>query len=945
MIRTPRATYRIQVNPEFGFRALNQILPYLARLGIKDLYLSPILQARKGSTHGYDLVEPRELNPELGSGKEFADLVEGVKKHGFGWIQDIVPNHMAFDPDNSMLMDVLENREDSEYYSYFDIDWNHPHDDLKNRVLAPFLGRFYGESLDEGEIRVSYESDGFKVHYHGLRFPLKVESYSEVLTPNLAALKEDLGEDHPNFTKLLGILYVLKTLPNREARDERYGQIRFIKRVLWELHTTNARVREHVDRNLERLNGRNDGPDRFMALDALLAQQHFRLAFWKVASEEINYRRFFNINDLICLRAEDKDVFPATHALVLKLVREKVFTGLRVDHIDGLCDPSRYLARLREEAREAYLVVEKILAWNESLPDSWPVQGTTGYDFLNQLNGLFCRKEHEGRFDRIYAGQRGTGPAYRDLVAQKKRLFIARHMTGDVDNLAHRIKSVSGRARQGSDITLHGLRSALAEVMSFFPVYRTYIDGKSRREQDRAAVTEAVTRAVERFPALTYELSFLQDLLTLNFGRTLREEDQDRWIQVIMRFQQFTAPLMAKGFEDTVLYVYNRLLSLNEVGGDPGRFGISDHEFHDLMRARAAGRSKSLSATSTHDTKRGEDVRARIHVLSEIPAEWESHIRSWNHWNRRYKRRVGTIEAPDKNDEYFLYQTLVGAYPFGEEAGRDFLDRVEAYLIKAVREAKVHTAWIKPDTAYEEAYLGFVRALLTPSARNPFLEDFLIFQRRIAFFGIFNSLAQVLIKIAAPGVPDFYQGTELWDLSLVDPDNRRPVDFAARDSHLANLEKRWPEDPLALVSDLLVNREDGRIKLFVIWRGLQDRMKRPDLYRKGGYVPLAVEGSRKDHLLSFARKYRNEWAIVVVPRFLTGVIETGEDPLGERVWQDTRIVLPEDAPGRWRNLFTLQSLYGKKSLPVGKVLEHFPAALLGREPRQTRSTISTRTKE
>jgi len=943
MIRTPLATYRIQMNREFGFQALNEILAYLAALGISDLYLSPILRARKGSAHGYDLVEPRELNPELGSEKDFRRLVEGVKEHGLGWIQDIVPNHMAFDPDNSMLMDVLENRENSNYYPFFDIDWNHPHDDLKDHVLAPFLGRFYGECLDEGEIRVSYGPDGFKVHYYDLRFPLKVESYSEVLTPNLGTLKKDLGEEDPDFIKLLGTLYVLKTLPGREARDERYGQIRFTKRVLWELHTTNLRIREHVDGNLERLNGREGGPNRFAALEGLLAQQHFRLAFWKVATEEINYRRFFNINDLISLRMEDKKVFQETHALVLKLVKEKVFTGLRVDHIDGLYDPTQYLSRLRQEARGTYLVVEKVLDRDESLPDFWPVQGTTGYDFLNRVNELFCRREHEGRFGRIYARHGGTGQPFVDMVAEKKRLFIARHMTGDIDGLAHLIKSISGRTRQGSDITLYGLRRAMTEVMSYFPVYRTYLSGKTLREEDLAAIRQAAAQAADRVPALTYELSFLQDLLSLNLDGSLREEDRDRWVHVIMRFQQFTGPLMAKGFEDTTLYVYNRLISLNEVGGNPQRFGVSGDEFHEYMGLRAARQPQSMNATATHDTKRGEDVRARIHVLSEIPGEWELCLKKWSQWNRRNKRRLGGVEAPDKNDEYFLYQTLVGAAPFGGPWGREFRDRMEAYVIKAVREAKVHTAWIKPDTAYEEAYLDFVRTLLTPSPRNPFLEDFPPFQRKIAFYGVFNSLAQTLVKITAPGVPDFYQGTELWDLSLVDPDNRRPVDFAARSSSLADLESAWRRNPAHLLADLLTCRADGRIKQFVIWRGLQDRRERPDLYRKGGYLPLRVEGGRKDHVLAFARQYRNEWAVTVVPRFLTSVVEAGRDPLGDPVWQDTRILLPQEAPVRWRNEFTAQSLYGENNaLPLGRVLERFPVALLGQWRRKAR-TVSNRT--
>jgi (1->4)-alpha-D-glucan 1-alpha-D-glucosylmutase len=914
------ASYRIQFNPAFGFREAKKIVPYLAALGMSDLYASPIFKSRKGSPHGYDVVDPNRLNPELGTESQFEGLIRELKTHGMEWLQDIVPNHMAFDYDNQKLVDVLENGPSSQYFGFFDIEWDHPYESMKSRVLAPFLGRFYGESLEEGEIKLRYTKNGFSLGYFDQVLPLRLESYVHLLTYRLHILKKKLGGDHPDYIKLLDILYILKSLPSG-----------FIKTTLWELYHNNQDMREFIRENIKIFNGKRGNPESFNLLNELLSEQFFRLSFWKVATEEINYRRFFNINELISLRVEDEEVFSTTHSLILRLVREGKITGLRIDHIDGLYDPTTYLTRIREKAGESYIVVEKILDLEEELPSEWPVQGTTGYDFLNYVNGLFCKREYEREFNRIYASFSALNTPYEELVSEKKRLILGKHMAGDVDNLAHLMKGISSRDRYGSDITVYGLKRALVEVMAQFPVYRTYIGKGIPRETDYAYIEVAMEKAKKSSPGLLNELQLIERFLLLDFGDYLSGEEKNQWIQFVMRFQQFTGPLMAKGFEDTTLYVYSRLLPLNEVGGNPHRFGISVEEFHHFMEKRSHSWPYSLNATSTHDTKRGEDTRARINVLSEIPREWDGNIKSWSKINRKKKRKVYGRSVPDRNDEYFLYQTLIGAFPLHERYHDQFIERMKQYIVKAVREAKVHTAWLKPDTDYENAFISFVEEILSPNAGNIFLSEFVPFQKKISHYGIFNSLSQTLIKITSPGVPDFYQGTELWDLTLVDPDNRRPVDFERRKAFLREIREKENGDLLNLINGLLRTREDGRVKLFLIHRALRARNERPDVFRSGAYIPLEAAGRYKDHIIGFARNQGKKWAITIVPRFLTTLIPEGEDPFGREVWEDTRISLPEGIARGWKNMITDQQVNDGRKLIIGEVLTHFPVALLMKE--------------
>ncbi|MGZ3614071.1 MAG: malto-oligosyltrehalose synthase [Thermodesulfobacteriota bacterium] len=924
----PTATYRIQFNPAFGFRDAEGIVPYLAELGITDLYASPIFKAGKGSLHGYDVVDPNAINSELGTRADLDRLSEALHGRQMGWIQDIVPNHMAYSYENQMLRDVLENGEASPYFHFFDIDWDHPDAGMKGRLLAPFLGRFYGVSLEDGEIKLTYDSDGLSICYSDRKFPLRIDSYVQVFSYHLALFKARLGEDHPDFIQFLSLLDVLKTLSSSGESEERAGQIRFIKRLLWEFYSNNGEIRQFVDSNIRTFNGIPGKAESFNLLDDLLGQQLFRLAFWKVGAEEIDYRRFFNINGLISLRVEDEDVFDHTHRLVMELLERGIFSGLRIDHVDGLYDPAAYLRRLREKLPQAYLVVEKILAMDETVPVYWSVQGTTGYDFLNYVNGLFCDRANAKKLSTLYSNLTGSKHSYGHLLRETKRLIIRTDMAGDVANLAYRVRNISGRDRHGSDLTLYGLRRALTELLAGFPVYRTYTHQSIVSEKDTQVIRQAVERARADNPVLLHELAFLQRFLLLDFPGYLSYEERARWLEFTMEFQQHTGALMAKGFEDTMLYVYNRLLSLNEVGSNPGRFGCSGAQFHAFNAKRCKTCPHALNATATHDTKRGEDVRARINVLSEIPIEWKKNVRSWSRLNKTKKKRVRGMPAPDANDEYFLYQTLMGAWPFGETEYPQFLERIKAYVVKAVREAKVHTAWLQPDMEYEEAYVSFVESILVPEESNAFLQELKPFQIKVAHYGVFNSLSQTLLKITAPGVPDFYQGTELWDLNLVDPDNRRPVDFWLRVQHLREIRRRIETDVLELIQELLAMKEDGRVKLFLIVQALKARKASADIFQKGAYNPLAVAGRFRKHLIAFARRDASAWSVTVVPRFLTTVVEYGRLPLGPEIWQDTGVILPEQAPLLWHNVLTNQVLSGGQTLWVGEIFQHFPVALL-----------------
>jgi len=926
-MNAPLSTYRLQFSPSFGFRRAEGLIPYLDSLGVSAIYASPVFRSRKGSLHGYDVVDPNAVDPELGTAEDFERLLQNVKAAGLGWVQDIVPNHMAYDYENTMLRDVLEMGRHSEYFRYFDIDWDHPYENLRGRVLAPFLGRFYSEALEDGEIQLRYEDGSLTVHYFESRFPLRSESYPLVFGHQAARLLEKAGPDREEVLRFLDLLAAVKQPPEEGGRTARARFADERNRLRGAIEASPL-LRRHVDQALRAYNGVKGRPKSFARLDRLLSHQLFRLSFWKVATEELNYRRFFNVNGLIRLRTEDEAVMDACHATVLKLVREGKVSGLRIDHVDGLFDPAEYLARLSRKAGPVYVVVEKILSPGEELPAGWAVHGTTGYDWLNAVNALFCDGRNHEAFDGLYGRFTGLAKPYPDLVVEKKRLIIGKHMAGDIDNLAQTVKRLSANYRYGRDITLYALRRVIVEIIAQFPVYRTYRGPGVFSEQDREFLAAAIGKARDMVPELWYEVRLLENYLLSGPDEDVGDEARRRWLDFVMRFEQATAPLMAKGFEDTVLYVYNRLLSLNEVGGSPDRFGMSLDDFHAFNRARAERRPAGMNATSTHDTKRGEDARARLNVLSEIPKEWEKQLAAWRRIGARTKRREGEAEAPDRNDEYFLYQSLIGAFPLEPGGYPEFRDRLKAFIVKAVREAKVHTAWLKPETWYEDAFLAFVDSLLPADMSGRFLKLFLPFLRRVAFYGMLNSLSQTALKLASPGVPDFYQGTEFWDLSLVDPDNRRPVDFEARRAALEALRAGAAENLPELLAQMLSGLADGRAKLFLIARGLGLRRERIDVFLKGDYLALEARGRHGGHVAAFARRLGDRWVIAAVPRFLTGIVKDGVLPLGRDVWGDTAVMLPGPAPSGWRNRLTDARFRAGGELMAGDIFREFPVALL-----------------
>jgi (1->4)-alpha-D-glucan 1-alpha-D-glucosylmutase len=952
-VRIPLTTYRLQFHNRFRFEHASALVPYLETLGVTDLYSSPLLQARKGSSHGYDVTDPTRLNPEMGTEGEFDALAGALRERGMGLLLDIVPNHMSASSENRWWMDVLENGAGSSFAPFFDIDWHSPKKALERKVLLPVLGAPFGRVLENRELVLRLEKGRFFVHYHGVKLPLALKSYGRILAHRLDVLEENFGPDHPSFREMWDLISDIDHLPEPAPADPaRAGEpLRAeeeIRERLLQLHRDRAEIRAHIDENVTIFRGVKGDPGSFDLLDRLLAEQPFWLSFWRLANEEINYRRFFAISDLISVRVEDPKVFEASHALVLRLVREGKATGLRVDHIDGLYDPMGYLAQLRSRlapergkrpASPFYVVVEKILAEGEDLPAEWPVQGTTGYDFLNLANGVFVSAGGARALGETYARFLGERQVFATMVYEKKKMIMETLFAGEMHSLGQHLGRLAEQDRYGRDLPRKELRQALVEVTACFPVYRTYIRGFDISARDRRYLGKALKEATRRgTDASAPVFDFLRRVLLLEGPSLAAGEQRGEWLRFLMRWQQFTGPIMAKGYEDTALYVYNRLTSLNEVGGEPSGMGVPMSTFHKRSGGNAARWPHTMNATTTHDTKRSEDVRARINVLSELPEEWEKRLLLWSDWNRGKKRAVGGRPVPDPGEEILLYQTLLGAWPLDPGEMESFPERIRSYMVKAVREAKVHTRWIRPNPEHERAVRDFVTALLDDEGGGRFREDFLAFQVKVAHFGALNGLAQVLLKIASPGVPDFYQGAEMWDLRLVDPDNRGPVDFSLRARLLAELAIREEQGLLPLIEELVPAWKDGRIKLFLTYKALNFRKKWRDLFLSGEYLPLQTSGGNKDHVLAFARKREESWAVTAVPRLVTRLSPQGEFPLGQNAW-GTRsgIFLPEGAPQRWRNVLTGEELHipkgsSRKALSLHAVFRHFPVALLANVP-------------
>ena len=951
--RIPTATYRLQFNRELRFNNARELVPYLHTLGITDLYASPLLQARRGSPHGYDVTVPGRLNPELGGTQPFQMLAETLKEYNMGLVLDIVPNHMAAGSENPWWRDVLRFGQASLYASFFDIDWQPARPGLSGKILLPVLGAPYGRTLENGELKLIVAEDGLWVTCRGERYPLGPASTCMILTQWSGSLSKDPENSqtagaHPG--DLAGTLKSLPPAQNPEFREA--------FRQVWDLfrriYSNSPGVKAFIEDQLRILSGRKGDPASFERLDRLLGAQAYRLASWRAAGDEINYRRFFDITGLVSLRVEEELVFEAVHALIFQLIEAGRVTGLRIDHIDGLHDPQTYLCRLQERLPGAerlfYVVVEKILGEDEKLPPGWPVYGTTGYDFLNQLNGLFIDGEGAWCLDRFYVEFSGNTEAFKEIAYTQKKRALTELFAGEMNALTRRLGYLAEEDRHGCDLTLAGLARTLVEVTACLPVYRTYIRDLTVPERDRQIIEGAVQEAGRRLPAAIPAADFLRRVLLLQFPDNLPAGRRQNWLDFVMRWQQYTGPAMAKGYEDTALYVYNRLVSLNEVGGNPAGTGISVAEFHHRNRSRRERWPHTLNATSTPDTKRGEDVRARVNVLSEIPGAWSQLLKRWSRWNRPKKPLLDGLPAPGGDMEMLIYQTLVGAWPLQAEENPSFKERLKSYVVKAAREAKLRTGWLDPNAAYEGALEEFVAAILEPSDNNLFLRDFLEFQKTIARFGALNALAQVLLKIASPGVPDFYQGTELWTFTLVDPDNRRPLDFGRRAALLAALQKEEAGGRPALVEKLLNSWKDGRVKLYLTYKALNHRRSRQELFEAGEYIPVDAVGTRREHVCAFARRLEDGWVLAAVPRLVARLYAAGQEagpgtapPAGgllpaAKLWGNTALVLPEQAPDRWQNILTDEEISvpanptalpsGLKTLPLAHLFSSFPVALL-----------------
>jgi (1->4)-alpha-D-glucan 1-alpha-D-glucosylmutase len=918
--RFPTATYRVQLSRDFRFVDATKILDYLHTLGISDLYLSPILASRRGSGHGYDVTDPSRINPELGSEEEFATLQTELQNRGMGLLLDTVPNHMAASAENPWWMDVLENGVQSAFASFFDIEW-HPHArSLDGRILLPVLGRPFGEALDAGEIKLTFHDGRFFFEYSDSLFPLTPRSYYGILNRRSDRLKELMGEEDPAYHEYSGILASVRELSNtnRRASENTADQrLRFeaSRDRLKSLIASSKEVAKLVEENVTDINGKEGDPGSFGFVQRLLAEQNYKLAFWQNLNESINYRRFFTIADLVGVRVEDPLVFEATHGYILRLVSKSPAAGLRVDHIDGLRDPLAYLNRLQErlasddshKGSPPYVLVEKILSHHESLPEDWPVSGTTGYDYLNEANGIFVEPQRAHRMEEIFSAFTGRQQNFADVVYEKKKLVMNTLLGVEMRTLGRQMAELAAQDRYARELNRAQLIDALIEVTACLSVYRTYIRNMDLTPHATKYIEEAISTARGRATSLKPAyFDFVRDvLLILNPPHVLVDQREAR-LAFVMRWQQFTGPIVAKGLEDTALYVYHPLLSLNEVGGDPRPSEATSREgFYSFLEERRRSWPRSLDASTTHDTKRSEDVRARLNAVSEMPAEWEDHLKGWAKLNAPFKTTVNRHSVPDRSEEYFLYQTLLGVWPLDSEGCASLLERVQAHIIKATREAMVHTRWTRPNQPHEDALLSFVSGILSKD-NTDFLADFRQFHKKIAYFGMINGLSQTLLKITVPGVPDFYQGSELWDLRLVDPDNRGPVDFDRRTAALNEIVTGEAGGPSA--QNLIKSWHDGRIKLYLIWKALQFRRSHEEIFRDGDFLPLQVEGRYSQNITAFARKHGSSWLMAAVPQWLSQVPAMPDRTKTGFNWEDTRLLLPTGSPSLWNSTLLSQQV-------------------------------------
>jgi len=959
--KIPSSTYRVQFNKLFRFRDAINIIPYLKELGITHLYSSPLLLANQGSMHGYDTIDYSCINPEIGSREDFNELVSVLKSNNMGLILDIVPNHMGIGNNNKWWMDVLENGQASEYADFFDIDWTPIKRELNGKVLIATLGDHYGNVLANGEFAFKFEEDKgkLKLNYYEHEFPINPSSYPMILEHRLDVLEARLGSSSDDYLEYLSISTMFKNIPDINETDpkkivERSREKQIAYKRLSDLCNKSLIILNFIKENLQDFTCKPEDELSCKRLHQLLEEQAYRLAYWRVSTDIINYRRFFDVNSLIGLRTENSTVFTHTHSFIFDLIEEKKLDGLRIDHPDGLLMPSVYFKNLQQEAARRlnmnfdnniqkilgsehlpfYITAEKILAPFEKIPHQWAIHGTVGYEFLNISGGVFVDSQNEKKITKLYHKYINKIQDFDELVIKCKKLIMKTSLTSELGTLANYLSRISEKYYSTRDYTFNNLRSALTEVISCFPVYRTYIADNETDKLSRGYIKWAVGMAKKRSKSTDPSIyDFIQKILLGEFESDPNSQNAKEILKFILKFQQYTGPLMAKGLEDTVFYSFNRLVSLNEVGGTPEIFGISVNDFHNFNINKQQNTPYGMLATSTHDTKRSEDVRARISVLSEIPDEWQRKIVRWSQINKSRKTKYENMLIPEKNDEYLFYQTLIGIWPEFSPLKNEIKhlsDRIINYMIKAVREAKLHTSWINVNTDYENAITSFIKRVLNSPENHPFWKEFLPFQKEIASRGYINSLAQTTLKLTCPGVPDFYQGSELWKLNLVDPDNRNPIDFQYHKEFFKDVKDQVFNDTRFDISRLMPI-ESGKIKMFLIAKILNFRKNNSLIFKKGNYIPIEVKGEYSDNIIAFARQYEGQAILTVVPRLFYKLTNIESPlPLGEKTWQNTRIILPEEFQDKTiKNIIVNEDIktLGEK-LKVKDILNKFPVGIL-----------------
>jgi (1->4)-alpha-D-glucan 1-alpha-D-glucosylmutase len=910
----PSATYRVQLNQEFTFQDLDQIVDYLNSLGISTIYASPFLRSRPGSLHGYDGIDPEMIDPEIGTEEEFETLRKKLGDRGMGWLQDIAPNHMAFHHKNRWLCDVLEKGPKSRYYQHFDINWNDSDPKLKDKVMVPFLGGTIEEILSRNEIRIVIEEEGFFFKYFDDFYPLNIRSYELILNQgksHFINVYESVGTELQRYMSFLA--KTTKFAEEKEIVDEEW---QIFKINFYHEYKDSHDIKRAIDIVLDNIN--SDQASLFY----LLERQHYVLAHWQLTEKQINYRRFFTINDLICLDINNAEVFEAYHRYLKRLYDKQLIQGLRIDHIDGLFNPGTYLHRLRNFfGEELYIVVEKILEWEEALPVHWPEQGTTGYGFMSTISHLFTDWQNKKKLDHFYQEVIEDKPDYRQLVSEKKYFILNERMGGELNNLFDQMKMLNLMPDDELGLNEEKLKEALAVFLVMHPVYRIYPTQYPLHHRDIGIIKAAYHEAEKWNPELRMELKYLFKLFT-----EPPEEDQmiaESKLYFLMRCQQFTGPLEAKGVEDTTFYLYNRLISHNEVGDSPEIFGISQQEFHERMIERQLIAPHALNATATHDTKRGEDTRIRINVISELPEQWSKAVRKWREINQQFIKHKDGMVIPEPNDEYFIYQTICGAFPMDGQTDDSFKERIKEYMLKVVREGKQNSSWAAPNQIYEFGVFEFINQIL--NQENKFIAEATPFIKKITHYGIIYSLAQQILKLTAPGVPDIYQGCELWDLSLVDPDNRRPVDYEQRKNMLSEITESGRSE--SLIRYLMENKESGNIKLYTIYKALTERNSLFSLFKYGKYIPAVILGDFKNYATGFFRNFKNQWSLTIVPHHLVSFIPENALPL-KHIWHNTHLRVPPKAPKVWKNIFTDETYGFDDNMFFKDIFASFPIVFL-----------------